>query len=115
MIDPNSIEQAFLNIILNARKAMPLGGNLTVSTELLSCEKEGGTEVRISFKDTGIGIPVENLTRIFNPFFSTRSDGTGLGLSITKNIVQQHGGRIDLESTVHAGSTFTITLPVNTA
>jgi len=112
MIDPNSMEQAFLNIVLNAQKAMPKGGIFTVSTRWIPHGENGKGEVQILFKDTGVGIPSENLPRIFNPFFSTRSDGTGLGLSITKNILEQHGGNIAVESQVNQGTTFTITLPV---
>jgi signal transduction histidine kinase len=114
MIDPSSMEQAFLNIILNAQKAMPKGGTFTVSTAALPQRKDDGREVRevqIIFEDTGFGIPAENLSKIFNPFFSTRSDGTGLGLSITKNIVEQHGGKIEVESQVNVGTKFIITLP----
>jgi signal transduction histidine kinase len=115
MIDPNSMEQAFLNIVLNAQKAMPRGGTLRVST-LLSNHKDDARgdvrqEVQIVFEDTGIGISEENLPKIFNPFFSTRPDGTGLGLAITKNIVEQHGGEIGVESKVHVGTKFFITLP----
>ena len=112
MIDPNSVEQAFLNIALNAQKAMPKGGTFTVLTRLVRPEKDGRAEVEIVFEDTGVGIPAENLPKIFNPFFSTRSDGTGLGLSITKNILEQQGGRIEVESQVNVGTRFTITLPV---
>ena len=113
MIDPNSMEQAFLNIVLNAQKAMPRGGTLTVSTRLLNRKGEdGGNEVQIVFEDTGVGISEGNLPKIFNPFFSTRVDGTGLGLSITKNIVEQHEGRIEVESQVNVGTKFIITLPV---
>jgi signal transduction histidine kinase len=114
MIDPNSMEQAFLNIILNAQKAMPKGGTFTVSTVALPQRKDDGKEVdevQIIFEDTGVGIPGENLSKIFNPFFSTRSDGTGLGLSITKNIVEQSGGKIEVESQVNVGTKFVITLP----
>jgi len=115
MIDPNSMEQAFLNIVLNAQKAMPAGGVFSVSTQLLN-QKESDEneiqEVQIVFGDTGVGIPKDNLSKIFNPFFSTRPDGTGLGLSITKNIVEQHGGRIEVESAVNVGTKFIITLPV---
>ncbi len=114
MIDPSSMEQAFLNIILNAQKAMPRGGTFTVSTHAFPQRKDDGKEARevqITFEDTGIGIPGENLPRIFNPFFSTRPDGTGLGLSITKNIVEQNGGKIEVKSQVHVGTKFIITLP----
>lgn len=109
MVDPNSMEQAFLNIVLNAQKAMPKGGAFTVSTRPLNENEDH--EVQIIFEDTGIGISKENLPKIFNPFFSTRPDGTGLGLSITKNIVEQHEGRVEVESEVNVGTKFIITLP----
>lgn len=67
--------------------------------------------MQIIFEDTGVGIPRENLGKIFNPFFSTRLDGTGLGLSITRNMIEQHGGRIEVESKVNVGTKFIITLP----
>jgi signal transduction histidine kinase len=114
MVDPSSMEQAFLNIILNAQKAMPKGGTFTVSTHAFPQSKDDGKEARevqIIFEDTGIGIPRENLPKIFNPFFSTRPDGTGLGLSITKNIVEQNGGKIEVKSQVNEGTKFIITLP----
>jgi hypothetical protein len=114
MIDPSSMEQAFLNIILNAQKAMPRSGTFTVSTAAIPQREDDGKEiheVQIIFEDTGVGIPGENLPKIFSPFFSTRSDGTGLGLSITKNIVEQHGGVIEVESRVNVGTKFIITLP----
>jgi signal transduction histidine kinase len=115
MVDPNSMEQAFLNIILNAKNATPQEGAITVSTFPLKQNGNDGDEVkevRIIFEDTGIGISRDNLPKIFNPFFSTRSEGTGLGLSITKNIVEEHGGNIEVESQVNVGTKFTITLPV---
>jgi hypothetical protein len=115
MIDPSSMEQAFLNIILNAQNAMPRGGALRVSTSVSNqkehTQEDGHQEVQIIFEDTGIGIREENLQKIFNPFFSTRSDGTGLGLSITKNIVEQHGGKIEVESQINVGTKFVIKLP----
>jgi two-component system NtrC family sensor kinase len=117
MIDPNSMEQAFLNIILNAQKAMPKGGTFTISTVALPQRRDDGKEiqeVQIIFEDTGVGIREENVPKIFNPFFSTRSDGTGLGLSITKNIVEQQGGKIEVESQVNVGTKFIITLPAIT-
>jgi len=117
IIDPNSMEQAFLNIILNAQKAMPKGGTFTISTVVLPQRRDNGKEiqeVQIIFEDTGVGIPEENVPKIFNPFFSTRSDGTGLGLSITKNIVEQQGGKIEVESQVNVGTKFIITLPAIT-
>lgn len=109
MADPDSMQQVFLNIILNAEKAMPNGGRLTISTCPIVIDKIEG--IQIIFEDTGIGIPKENIGKIFNPFFSTRPDGTGLGLSITKNIVEQHGGRIEVESEVNVGTKVIIVLP----
>jgi signal transduction histidine kinase len=94
---------------------MPAGGVFSVSTQLLNqkgSDENEIQEVQIVFGDTGVGIPKDNLSKIFNPFFSTRPDGTGLGLSITKNIVEQHGGTIEVESTVDVGTKFIITLPV---
>jgi hypothetical protein len=114
MIDPNSMEQAFLNIILNAKKAMAEGGTFTVSTRPVGRIGNNGDdaqEIQVIFEDTGVGIPGKNIQKIFNPFFSTRADGTGLGLSITKNIIEQHGGKIEVESRVNAGTSFIITLP----
>jgi signal transduction histidine kinase len=95
---------------------MPKGGTFTVSTLALPQRIDGGEEgheVQIIFEDTGIGIPPENLPKIFNPFFSTRPDGTGLGLSITKNIVEQNGGKIEVKSQVNVGTKFIITLPAH--
>lgn len=109
MVDPDSMEQVFLNIILNAEKAMPMGGRLTISTQPIIINKIEG--IKIIFEDTGIGIPKENIGKIFNPFFSTRPNGTGLGLSITKNIVERHGGKIEVESEVDVGTKVIIFLP----
>jgi signal transduction histidine kinase len=110
MVDPSTMEQAFLNIVLNAHKAMPQGGTLTIVTQLLNGDKTEA--VQVVFEDTGVGIPEQNLSKVFNPFFSTRPDGTGLGLSITKNIIEQHGGTIIAQSQVNRGTRFIITLPV---
>jgi hypothetical protein len=114
LIDPYSMEQAFLNIIINAQKAMLAGGTFTVSTYALNhnSAEDNAREIQIVFEDTGVGISEGDMAKIFNPFFSTRSDGTGLGLSITKNIVEQHRGRIEVGSKVNAGTKFIITLPV---
>jgi len=109
MADPNALEQAFLNIVLNAQKAMPGGGTLTITTKATLSEE--GERVEITFEDTGVGISKENLRKIFNPFFSTRPDGTGLGLAITKKIIEQHGGTIDVVSEVNRGTKVLISLP----
>jgi len=110
LCDTDQIQQVFINIILNAAEAMTAGGSLAVQSGLSS----SGEFVTISFADTGPGIPEERRERIFDPFFTTKEHGTGLGLSISYGIVEQHGGDINVESTVGKGSTFTITLPAQT-
>lgn len=107
-LDSGQIKQVFLNLITNAAQAMPKGGTLSLRTACL------GDEVAISVSDTGQGIPPEIQDRIFEPFFTTKAvgEGTGLGLSVSFGIVQEHGGRISVESRVEQGSTFTVWLPV---
>lgn len=102
------LQQVFINIILNALDAMPQGGTLGIRL----AREDGSAVVRIS--DTGTGIRPELLSRIFDPFFTTKGvgKGTGLGLSISYAIVKEHDGRIEVQSEVGRGSTFTITLPV---
>ena len=104
----NLLQQAFLNLILNACNAMPDGGRLTITTRVNS-----GNQVEIQFADTGCGIPKESLSAIFDPFFTTMpvGKGVGLGLSISYSIIKQHRGKIDVESKVGVGSTFTVRLP----
>jgi signal transduction histidine kinase len=108
VVDVSRLKQVFLNLCLNALQAMPRGGTLTVRSR----RSEGG--VAISFIDTGEGISPETLGRIFEPFFTTRAvdEGRGLGLSLSLGIVQAHGGRIDVQSQVGRGSTFTVWLPL---
>jgi two-component system NtrC family sensor kinase len=103
---PNELKQVFLNLMLNAAQAMPNGGNLWVSTFV----EQDGQWVVIEFKDTGVGIPPEDLPRLFEPFFSTKEEGTGLGLAVSYSIVARHGGRIEVESEVGKGSKFTVRL-----
>jgi PAS domain S-box-containing protein len=107
-LDVGQMRQVVLNLIVNAIQATSRGDTLTVSTERV------GGEVAVRVTDTGEGIPAENLSRIFEPFFTTRpiGQGTGLGLSISLGIVQEHGGRIEVESQVGEGSTFTVYLPI---
>lgn len=111
----NELQQAFINIIINAQQAMPKGGELhiRVSTEM----KDGKKHLEISFKDTGCGIPQENLEKVFEPFFTTKQDwkSIGLGLSITYQIVKEHKGTITVESDIGKGTTFKITLPVSSS
>lgn len=115
------LEQAFLNLFLNAIAAMDCGGELHVVTEnvTLAAPKHAGSRgsapiswIRLRIADSGNGIAPENLGHVFDPFFTTKPDGTGLGLSITRGIVEEHGGRINVESTVGVGTTFRLFLPV---
>jgi len=107
--DNDKLEQVFVNIMINAIQAMPEGGPLTVFTRMT----DGSGFVEIEVSDTGCGIPQDHLSKLFDPFFSTKStgEGTGLGLSVTLGIVEKHNGTIDVKSTVGEGSTFVIRLP----
>jgi signal transduction histidine kinase len=107
---PSQIDQVFLNLIVNAAQAMPDGkvGLIDIRT---NCND---SHVWIEVKDNGPGIPPEILKKIFDPFFTTKDPGTGtgLGLSVSQNIIQQHGGTLEVQSTVDVGTTFKITLPI---
>jgi len=105
--DATQLKQVFLNIMLNAAQAMEGKGSLTLTTT-----HEGGT-IEIRIRDTGPGIPPENIGKLFNPFFTTKEKGTGLGLAISYGIVERHSGQIDVETELGKGSTFIITLPVD--
>jgi hypothetical protein len=101
------LQQVFLNLFINARDAMPNGGDLTVRSWA-----EGGF-AHIEISDTGQGIPTENLARIYDPFFTTKGPkkGTGLGLSITYGIVHEHNGSIEVDSTLNQGTRFRLDFP----
>ncbi len=101
------LQQVFLNLFLNARDAMPRGGWLSVTTAI----SDGDALVEVS--DTGVGIPSENMARIYDPFFTTKAEGrgTGLGLSVTYGIVQEHGGTLTCESDEQQGTRFRLVLP----
>ena len=108
-IDADQIQQVFMNILLNAADAMTEnGGTLTIQTDL----KDG--MAKVSFTDTGCGIPKEHLSKLFDPFFTTKQTGkgTGLGLAISYGIIQSHSGDIEVESEVGKGSTFRVKLPI---
>jgi PAS domain S-box-containing protein len=105
---PERMQQVFLNLLLNALGAMEKGGRLIVST--LSTDQPEG--VTITVRDTGVGIEPERLAHIFEPFHSDRPEGLGLGLYISKSIVEEHGGRIEVESVLGEGATFTVWLPI---
>jgi signal transduction histidine kinase len=108
--DEYQLQQAFMNLLLNAIEATGMNGALTVSTEIGE-EQPRERRVRIHIQDNGAGIPPENLTRLFEPFFTTKKNGTGLGLAICQRIVLEHGGSITAQSEVRKGATFSISLP----
>jgi len=115
LADFDKIQQVLINIMLNAIQAMPKGGKLIITTSAARGSKIGGTQkntVRIDIKDTGVGIPKENLNNLFTPFFTTKEKGkgVGLGLSVVHGIIGKHKGKIDVESEPNVGTTFTIYL-----
>lgn len=103
--DEKLLDQALLNIVINAQEAMPDGGDLRIWTGI------DGDDAFIAVSDTGTGIDERDRQRILRPFFSTKATGSGLGLSITQRIVHEHGGTMSLESERSKGTTFTIRLP----
>jgi signal transduction histidine kinase len=104
--DESQLQQAFMNLLLNAVEAMGSGGELTVATE------NSSGRVKISVRDTGAGIAPENLTHVFDTFFTTKKNGTGLGLAICRRVAEEHHGSIEVRSETGRGSTFDITLPM---
>jgi signal transduction histidine kinase len=119
--DDYQLEQAFVNLFLNAVEAINSSGTLTVATNLTASPgggqlREDGSAAqlfRIRIADTGIGIPPENMGRIFEPFFTTKQHGTGLGLPVTRRIIEEHGGVIQVESQPGKGTIFTVLLPAS--
>ncbi len=116
--DARQLGQVFWNLFLNAAHAMPGGGDLTVSSRIISADvKKNAADpalyVEIRVADTGEGIKPEYLGRVFDPFFSTKDSGTGLGLAIVHRIIESHGGSIDVKSGIGKGSVFRITLPLS--
>ena len=115
--DFDQIQQVLINIILNATQAMPDGGSLTISTSVDKGTVIGESKkdtVRIDIKDTGVGIPKENLSRLFTPFFTTkdRGKGVGLGLPVVHGIIERHKGKIEVSSELNVGTTFSIFLEI---
>jgi signal transduction histidine kinase len=110
---PNQLNQVFLNLLVNASQAIAGDGEVVIRTRL----GDGAREVVVEIIDDGSGIPPEHLSRIFDPGFTTKGVGvgTGLGLSICYRIVQEHGGRIEVESTPGHGSTFRVMVPSGAA
>lgn len=111
--DAKQIQQVFINLITNAGDSISSKGTITIHTYTESSTKynEGHYAVA-AISDSGCGIPPEDLSKIFNPFFTRKPDGTGLGLPITQRILHQHNGIIDVQSTVGEGTTFYIKLPI---
>jgi PAS domain S-box-containing protein len=109
--DPRHVKQVLGNLVINACQAMKDGGKLTVDGGQLTVD--GISWVRISVKDTGVGISPENMKKLFEPLFTTKTKGIGLGLSISRKLIEANGGRIEVESEPGKGSTFTLVLPVS--
>lgn len=118
-IDEGQIKQLITNLVINAVQAMPDGGNLSIaaSNELIDASSSlnipAGKYLKISFKDDGGGIAPENISRIFDPYFSTRQSGSGLGLTASYSIARKHGGIITAESSLQRGAAFNVLLPVS--
>jgi signal transduction histidine kinase len=109
MMDSEQMKQAILNLLLNAIQAMPVGGYLT----LRGRNSIDGQWINISIQDSGVGIPDEDMNKLFDPFFTTKEGGIGLGLSIAHRIIDQHHGKIEVESMPGEGTLFTIWLPIS--
>lgn len=101
------MKQVFLNVLLNGIEAIKNQGCISITTIAEN------SHVEIVVADTGPGIPRKDLPRVFDPFYTTKSDGTGLGLSVVHSIIQEHGGRITIESDTGRGTTVRIQLPLN--
>ena len=116
-VDSRQMEQVLGNLVTNAFQAMPEGGQLSVISDQCSVFSDQSSVnreawVRIAVKDTGMGIPPENMKRLFEPLFTTKLKGIGLGLAVSKKLAEANGGRIEVESEAGVGSTFTLWLPI---
>ena len=109
VLDREQMKQVVLNLLLNALQAMSGGGLLRLSGQVL----EDNRWIQLSVQDTGVGIPPEDMNKLFDPFFSTKEGGVGLGLSIAHRIIDQHRGKIQIESTPGQGTLFTLWLPIS--
>ena len=106
LVDETQIKQAILNLLLNARQAMPNGGELLVRTERV------GNDVRLTVTDTGVGMSADELARCFDVFWSNKKGGTGLGLASARRIVEEHGGSLIVVSEEGRGTSFALLLPL---
>ena len=103
--DEDKLKQVFLNLFLNAIQAMETGGTLTV------CTLKTENSIQVKVKDTGGGIETKDLSRVFDPYFTTKPEGTGLGMAMSAKIVEEHGGTITLESEVNQGTSVVVEIP----
>lgn len=116
-VDEGQIAQVITNLAINAKQAMPEGGNIDVTIKNVTVNGNeifslnAGNYIKISLKDTGTGIAPENLKKIFDPYFTTKPTGNGLGLATVYSIVKNHGGAVTVDSTINVGTTFSIYLP----
>ena len=108
--DDSQLQQTFMNLLLNGFEAINNNGELSITTENV-LENNGSRWLKIHIRDTGVGIVPENLDRVFETFFTTKNNGTGLGLAICRRVVQDHGGKIEVQSEAGRGSAFIICLP----
>ena len=113
-IDREQMKQVFMNLILNAMQAMAEGGSITLATRAVSKNgsEPSGEFVQVEIRDTGVGIPEEDLQHIFDPFFTSKDEGSGLGLAVSHQIVQEHGGFVTVESNLGKGTVFFVHVPV---
>jgi signal transduction histidine kinase len=111
MADRVQLQQVFMNLMLNGIEAI----RDTTGQLIIKSQSAGDDQLLISITDSGVGLPAENIDKIFNAFFTTKSQGTGLGLAITRSIVESHGGNIWATPNSGGGATFHFTLPTRTA
>jgi signal transduction histidine kinase len=126
MADRKRLHRCFSNLVANGIQAMPSGGDLGIRTDrvsisglpalqgdLLAGNAKDGSAIRVTISDTGQGIAPDRLSRIFDPFYTTKEKGLGLGMAITHRIIEDHKGSIDVQSQVGFGTTFTVHLPAS--
>ena len=122
--DPSALQNALLNLLLNARDAMPKGGTVRFATEILEASEatlesslviDADRYLVLTVSDSGIGITPENIDKIFQPFFTTKESGTGMGLAAVQGTVLEHQGTIDVKSEPGLGTTFRLVLPLSEA